>query len=210
MFLTLLDSLWPQICLSCEQLGVQSEFCEDCYDSIKRLDTDALFAFAGPIQTAIQKAKFLPSEIKARRLLRALESLTPSPFEKWRPECDAITFVPIHWRRRLQRSFDLSAIFALTLGKQLKLPVLDLLQNTRFDPPLTLANSRQERLRLTQGRYVIRKKTASKRLLLVDDVTTTGATLDAARKVLEDAGHQVETYALAKTLTFYAGSAQNQ
>jgi predicted amidophosphoribosyltransferase len=110
--------------------------------------------------------------------------------------------VPIHWRRRIKRGFDLSAIFALTLGKKLKLPVLDLLENTRFDTPLTLAKSREERFKLTQGRYVIRKHVSPRRMLLVDDVTTTGATLETARKVLSDAGHNVQVYALAKTLSF--------
>jgi predicted amidophosphoribosyltransferase len=180
---------------------MQSEFCEDCCDLIKRLDHEAMFAFAGPIQTAIQQAKFLPSEIKARRLMRNLP-----PFEKGGQggisARDAITFVPIHWRRRIKRGFDLSAIFALTLGKKLKLPVLDLLENTRFDTPLTLAKSREERFKLTQGRYVIRKHVSPRRMLLVDDVTTTGATLETARKVLSDAGHNVQVYALAKTLSF--------
>ncbi len=203
--LTLLDSIWPQTCLGCEQLCIQSEFCEDCHDFIKRLDHEAVFAFAGPIQTAIQQAKFLPSEIKARRLMRTLSSAWQAPSPQGGEGFgvrDAITFVPIHWRRRIKRGFDLSAIFALTLGKQLKLPVLDLLQNTRFDAPLTLAKSRDERFKLTQGRYRIRKQVSPKRLLLVDDVTTTGATLETARKILQEDGHDVQVYALAKTPRF--------
>ncbi len=184
---------------------MQSEFCEDCQDFIKPLGQEAVFTFSGPIQTAIQQAKFLPSEIKARRLMRTLSSAWQAPSPQGGEGFgvrDAITFVPIHWRRRIKRGFDLSAIFALTLGKNLKLPVLDLLQNTRFDAPLTLAKSREERFKLTSGRYALRKHVSPKRLLLVDDVTTTGATLETARKVLQDAGHEVKTYALAKTPSF--------
>jgi predicted amidophosphoribosyltransferase len=190
--ITLLDALWPQTCLACEQLAGASGFCEDCQGFVQRLESEAVFAFSGPIQTVIQQAKFMPHETKARRLMRAV---TSKGFE----DRDAITFIPIHWRRRIKRGFDLSAIFALTLGKQLRLPVWDLLANTRYDTPLTLSKSREERLKLTRGRYKIRQESPPSRLLLVDDVTTTGATLDAGREVLEAAGHQVSLYALAKT-----------
>lgn len=167
-------------------------FCRHCEPSIKTADSEAVFLFTGPIREVIHQAKFKPDESKARQLMRIIPPLDLSP--------EAIVFVPIHWRRRLKRGFDLSALFALALSKQLKIPVFDWLQNTRFDKPLTLSASKQERLVLTQGRYKLRKHPQKpKNILLVDDVMTTGATLEAAKQVLISAGHQVTCLALAKT-----------
>lgn len=188
-----LDALWPTKCLACDAVSQMQIFCRHCEPSVKTADSEAVFLFTGAIRDVIHKAKFSPDESKARQLMRYLP-----PFEK--KEFDGIVFVPIHWRRRLKRGFDLSALFALTLSKQLKIPVLDWLQNTRFDKPLTLSISKAERVALTQGRYKLRRNSnISKNILLVDDVMTTGATLEAAQSVLLKAGHQVTCYALAKT-----------
>lgn len=188
-----IDALWPTKCLNCETVSGNQIFCRYCEPSIKTADSDAIFLFTGPIRNVIHKAKFSPDESKARQLMRYFSS----PFLR---DFDGIVFVPIHWRRRLKRGFDLSALFALTLSKQLKIPVLDWLQNTRFDKPLTLSVSKTERLALTQGRYKLRENSATpKNILLVDDVTTTGATLEAAKSVLVAAGHQVTCFSLAKT-----------
>jgi ComF family protein len=194
-----LDALWPTKCLACDAVSQIQIFCRHCEPSIKMADSDAVFLFTGAIRDVIHKAKFSPDESKARQLMR----YTSPAYAKalaGRPPVDGIVFVPIHWRRRLTRGFDLSALFALTLSKQLKVPVLDWLQNTRFDKPLTLSVSKTERTALTQGRYRLRKNSGTtKNLLLVDDVMTTGATLEAAQSVLSQAGHQVTCYALAKT-----------
>lgn len=157
-------------------------------------DSEALFWFTGPIREVVHKAKFTPDESKARGLMRYIS------MQNTFSNLDAIVFVPIHWRRRLTRGFDLSALFALTLSKQLKLPIFDWLQNTRFDKPLTLSTSKAERAALTQNRYKLRKNSSTpKNILLIDDVMTTGATLESAKLVLLQAGHQVTCYALAKT-----------
>lgn len=176
-------------------------FCRHCEPTVKTADSDAVFLFTGAIRDVIHKAKFSPDESKARQLMRYAGACLPEPWHRQEISgFDGIVFVPIHWRRRLKRGFDLSALFALALSKQLKIPVLDWLQNTRFDKPLTLSISKAERIALTQGRYRLRKKSDMiKNILLVDDVMTTGATLEAARRVLSNAGHQVSSFALAKT-----------
>ena len=189
-----LDTLWPTQCIACDEVSQMQIFCRYCEPSVKPADSGAVFLFSGAIREVIHKAKFSPDESRARQLMKTIPPLGGiSGF-------DGIVFVPIHWRRRLTRGFDLSALFALTLSKQLKIPVLDWLQNTRFDRPLTLSASKIERAALTQGRYKIRKNADTpKNLLLVDDVMTTGATLEAAKSVLATAGHPVTCLALART-----------
>lgn len=196
-----LDALWPTKCLACDAVSQIQIFCRHCEPSVKTADSDAVFLFTGPIRDVIHKAKFSPDESKARQLMQYLGTCLPDLWHRQGiASFDGIVFVPIHWRRRLKRGFDLSALFALALSKQLKIPVLDWLQNTRFDKPLTLSISKAERIALTQGRYKLRRHSnTSKNILLVDDVMTTGATLEAAQRILLKAGHKVTCYALAKT-----------
>ncbi|MES2504649.1 MAG: phosphoribosyltransferase family protein [Myxococcota bacterium] len=190
-----LNALWPQKCLACDQLVNLETFCQFCEASIRPADAAAVFMFSGAIRTAIQQAKFMPNESKARRLIAYASQHTASEYAS----LEGIVFVPIHWRRRIHRGFDLSALFAIMLSKQLGIPVRDWLRNIRFDKALTLAKSREERIKLTQGRYALRRRRSSSRVLLVDDVTTTGATLEAAKSALTAAGHEVHCYTLAKT-----------
>ena len=192
-----LDAIWPVRCIACDAISQTHIFCRHCEPSIQLAEENALFWFTGAIQETITKAKFEPSESRARKLMSYIREIPPPLFFS---KLDGITFVPIHWRRRLKRGFDLSALFTLAFSKQLKLPIFDYLKNTRFDKPLTLSHSKIERQALTQNRYQLRKNTNTpKNILLLDDVMTTGATLESAKRVLETAGHRVKCFALAKT-----------
>ena len=211
----LLEALWPHKCLSCGKESRGEAFCFHCEPSVRTLESEeAIFSFSGAIRKTIQQVKFRPSEVKARRLMgylvenaaRCHPGLDPGSSKSLDPGSEAgvtglagITFVPIHWRRRLKRGFDLSSIFAQTLGTQLNLPVYDLLTQSKFSEPLSLVKSKEERLKLTKDRYKLRKQISPQKILLVDDIMTTGATLESAKSVLESAGHEVTCFALAKT-----------
>lgn len=193
-----LDALWPTTCIACDEPSDLKTFCQYCEPMIEPVGPEAVFKFSGPIQKVIQQAKFSPNESKAKQLMSYVHQLE-TDFPK-AGEFDGIVFVPVHWRRRLSRGFDLSALFAVTLSKRLHLPIYDWLRNTRFEKPLTLTTSRANRIASIQGRYTLRVTCLSnKKLLLVDDVVTTGTTLDTCKQVLSNAGHTVTCYALAKT-----------
>lgn len=113
--------------------------------------------------------------------------------ESW----DALIPVPLHAERRKIRGFNQSAEIARWLGAQVKIPVVEGLLRVR--PTLSQARlKRAERLRNLRGALDLAPgfDPRGQRLLLCDDVFTTGATADACAKVLQKAG-AAEVAALA-------------
>ncbi len=107
-------------------------------------------------------------------------------------DCDLIAAVPLHWRRLFRRRYNQAALLALALGRLGDRPAApDLLRRRRDTPPQGHL-SRAARQRNVAGAFALapawRDRLAGRRVLLVDDVMTTGATLDAAAQVLTRAG----------------------
>ncbi|HSB79407.1 MAG TPA: ComF family protein [Candidatus Methylomirabilis sp.] len=119
-------------------------------------------------------AKLLAEEAPQHLLVGAWDGLVP---------------VPLHWRRRLRRGFNQAEILARGVGRDHRLPVLrGALRRLRPTPPQQGdADARRANVRdafaVPDG-----KVAAGKRLLLVDDVFTTGATANACAQVLLAAG----------------------
>lgn len=120
-------------------------------------------------------------------------------------ECEVVVPVPLHPWRLLWRRYNQSALLAQGLGRLAGKPVLpDGLRRTRHTTPQA-GLTREERLRNVQGAFTVNPKRAArlagKRVLLVDDVLTTGATLNACAEALLSAGAQeVHVLVLARTV----------
>lgn len=114
--------------------------------------------------------------------------------------CDGLVPVPLHWRRRLARGYDQVAEIARPLGRRLGLPVVDALRRRRPTAPQTDLG-RAERQRNLRDAFAARRcgRIAGRRLAVLDDIATTGATLDAAAAALRAAGAR-EVIAVAVAL----------
>lgn len=107
---------------------------------------------------------------------------------EWR--ADVVVPVPLHPDRRRERGYNQAELIARPLAKRLNLRLEPhALIRTKPRPP-QLVLSRSEHWKSVRGAYAIRKggKVDNLRVLLVDDVLTTGATLDACARVLKKAG----------------------
>lgn len=107
-------------------------------------------------------------------------------------EADAIIPVPLHWRRLWARRFNQSATLARTISEQSGVPVLfDALRRVRATPQ-QIGLSKTQRATNVQGAFRVadsrRAQIAQRRILLVDDVLTSGATTDTCARVLLRAG----------------------
>jgi ComF family protein len=103
---------------------------------------------------------------------------------------DLVVPVPLHRERLKERGFNQAALLAASLAKALKLPCKPtLLMRTRERPPKRVL-SIEERWEAVRGAFSTRpgSQVDKLRVLLVDDVLTTGATLDACARALLDSG----------------------
>jgi ComF family protein len=127
---------------------------------------------------------------------------------------DVIVPMPLHWFKQWQRGFNQSDVLAREIGKKWSVPVRNVIRRKKATRPqagLTNAKRRANvsgAFRIPRGRSL-----AGMRVLLVDDVVTTGATASACARVLKRAGAaHVALLALARTdrrqaveLSFTAG-----
>ncbi len=114
---------------------------------------------------------------------------------------DLIVPMAMHWWRRWQRGFNQAEALARVIGKRTGIPVLDLVRRTRSTSRQAgLTNS--ARRKNVSGTFAVRQpeRLRERRVLLVDDVLTTGATASACAKAMKHAGAvYVAVLAVART-----------
>lgn len=104
---------------------------------------------------------------------------------------DAVTAVPLHWRKRWQRGFNQSELLAQALARQRGIPIISALKRVRFTATQAgLSNSARRRnvAAAFGGRTSAAKMVGGKRILLIDDVMTTGSTAASCALALKRAG----------------------
>lgn len=118
---------------------------------------------------------------------------------------DMLVPVPLHWRRLLRRKFNQSALLAYGLAKETEVPCApEMLQRVVYTKP-QMHLDRKERLKNVTRAFAVpdgvRARLQGKVVMLVDDVVTTGATVNACARALKKAGaREVRVLALARTV----------
>ncbi len=117
------------------------------------------------------------------KLLQEYLATNPIPGEVLVP-------VPLHPKRLRERGYNQSRLLAQELGKLINLPVVDdCLVRLRYAPPQARTLTVDERRRNVAGAFICRDhRLQDKPILLIDDVSTSGATLDACASALKAAG----------------------
>lgn len=119
-------------------------------------------------------------------------------------DVELITSVPLFWRKMVKRKFNQAAMLANEVGKYSNLPVCNNVLLRREGGKAQKLLGRSERKKQAKELYAVDTNLApfveGRVLLLIDDVYTTGATLEACAKALKDKGAQeVRTLTFAKT-----------
>lgn len=114
---------------------------------------------------------------------------------------DTIIAIPLHWRRYWQRGFNQSELLANSLSRQLKIPLVKALKRCRSTTMQQSLNAEQRQRNLHNAFAVTKPELIQgRRIALVDDVMTTGATAtEAARTLLSAGANEVHIWVLART-----------
>ncbi len=143
--------------------------------------------YEGVMQRLIRSYKYRRNQSLDQLLGRLLASAIDGA--GWADRIDALVPIPMHWTHRIERGFHPVRMLAREVGKRLHLPVLQVLRRRRGG---------QHQVRLPQskrpdnirGAFSVDRhaRVSSASLCLIDDVLTTGSTLQEAAGVLRAAG----------------------
>jgi ComF family protein len=162
----------PRRCLSCQRMPLRISGIR----AVGYLD--------GPLRTAIHRFKYS----NVRGLAAILGRLAVASLLRYDLPVDTIVPVPLHVRRLRERGYNQASLLAAEIGSATGLPVVDdVLVRVRSTIPQVglTARSRRENVRGAFGCTSARLK--GHHVLLVDDVCTTGATLEACSTALQEA-----------------------
>jgi ComF family protein len=192
----------PTRCVACEaRVAPRVLFCTACGVSVlPASDADrahhAVFEYGGAVATAIVRFKYAGrSDLAARfsGILAAAAALVA-------PEVDLVVPVPLHPRRLVERGFDQAALLGAPIARRLGIEHAPrALLRTRATPPQASLDRAARASNVARAfRCSAPRNVAGRRVLLVDDVRTTGATLSACAEALSAAGvAEVRTLVLA-------------
>jgi predicted amidophosphoribosyltransferase len=192
----MLELLFPTRCVVCDEVGASP--CRSCSQRLRPagavrvppgLDScAALLLYEGATRQMITALKYRNRRSALPRLATALTALSL-------PVVDEVVWAPTSDARRRSRGFDQAELLARAVGRRLRLPCRRTLR--RVSAVAQTGRSLAARL---DGPVFAATGTVSTRVLLIDDVVTTGATLSAAARALRAAGAwQVHGLVLART-----------
>lgn len=173
--------------------------CGDCRHGRHEADKVwALFAYNEPFKKILHLLKFCGKPALLQVFENRLRNFTEN--KDW-PALDMLIPVPLDGIRQWERGFNQSHLLARLLGDFLGLPVNHhLLKKSTIAPPQSLL-PKAERLLNIRGNFKVRsaEKIRGRDILLVDDVYTTGATVNECARVLKEAGaNSVYAFTLAR------------
>ncbi|MBQ9685779.1 MAG: ComF family protein [Oscillospiraceae bacterium] len=197
----LLDLIYPPRCIFCGRILPSSAVgvCRACAACVPRVPAGdrrwdikhiewcaAPLLYQGTVREALLRYKFngvtAYGRIFADFMAKSIDEIDFS--------CDIITWVPLSKRRLRKRGYDQAQILAEELAKRLELPCGRLLEKRIDNKPQSATGDAEKRKENARGVYACPDVEAvrGKRILLVDDIVTTGATLAECARVLKAAG----------------------
>lgn len=209
----ILKLLFPPKCMLCGMpLRDNEEICGDCRQKVllntapPRMEKGAFFEKAAAglwyethVRNAVHGLKYREKQNYARPLARVM---TYAYQHKIGEECDLIAFVPTNPSTLRKRGYDQAQLLAEALSEMLDIPWVQALEKTRETQPMHGLKPDARRANVL-GAYRVCCQAdllLGKRVLLVDDILTTGSTLSECARMLKAAG-TLRVYGLCAAAT---------
>ena len=200
LFYVLMHLLFPPKCILCGTLLKKNEqdLCRECRldspeypyrkERIPFLDSfTAVWYYEDKVRRSLLRYKFHHTRSYAdgygRLLAMKLLQTNPDGF-------DCLTWVPVSRLRKLRRGYDQVELLAKAVGRELGMAPVPMLKKVRHNPPQSGLSDAAKRRANVLGAYreINREQISGKRILLLDDVLTTGATAGECARVLLTCG----------------------
>ncbi len=168
----------------------EREYCHDCIRVNHMYDRGiSLWIHKEPVDASIYRFKYHNQRFYAGIYADEIVKYHGKLIRKWRP--DVIVPVPLSARRRRKRGYNQAGLLARELGDCLGVPVYtDLVQRVRDTSPQKLLDNRKRKRNLEKAFSAVQIQKMPQCVLVVDDIYTTGSTIDAVAGVLKAAGVQ--------------------
>lgn len=160
--------------------------CGNCITALPAWDeAQSPLAYGYPLDRLIQRFKF-DGDLAAGRMLAGLLAEYLAAGSGTRPDC--ILPVPLHPARLKERGFNQAVELARPVGRRLQIPLrLDLCERVRATEVQSKLDATERKKNLKDA-FVVKRSVDGAQVAILDDVVTTGATIEALTKVLKDAG----------------------
>lgn len=174
----------------CEHCGrkviAEEKYCSTCKGVLTNIDrARSVFVYAPPINKFIKRAKYF----NEKYLLGMFAEFLSSRYFSGYFNSDVLCFVPMTDKAEKKRGYNQSRILAELVSKRTGVPVADAAIKNKETPKQVGLSAEKRRKNLYEAFKITDKKAiADKKVLIIDDVTTTGATGEALAKKLKDAG----------------------
>ncbi len=177
-------------------IPARQDGCWTCDATLPRFEqVIRLGPYTDPLRPLVRGLKYRRLETMYRRLGRMLAGAVAArcPTRRF----DLVMPVPMHWRRRFSRGCDHARLLARQVARELDLPLGNELVRVRHTPP-QVGLSRTRRIQNVRGAFGLEgsRTVTGTGVLLIDDVTTTGATANEAARALLDGGAEHVTLAV--------------
>lgn len=213
-----LDLIFPRRCTICDAvlpLG-QQEICRQCRKRIFYLDKNTCFKCGKPVKETEeycydcghkqhwfrQGAALFPYEFVRQSLYRykyagrqeyaefygkQMASFFREKKEYWKP--DALVPVPLHKKKERKRGYNQAALLAKEISRFWNVPVMeDLVIRTKNTRPMKQIDGTERQNNLKKAFKIGRNDVKLNTIIVIDDIYTTGSTIDAIARICQDAG----------------------
>ncbi len=176
-------------CMKCGKTVLQEkEFCNDCLRHIHVFDRGrTLLLYEGPVKKSIYRFKYAGRKEYAEAYAYLTEQKLGDYIRSVQP--DALVPVPLHRERFRKRGYNQAELFGAALGRRMGIPVeakiAKRMKNTLPQKELDLA-MRQNNLK--KAFKICRNDVKLNTIIIIDDIYTTGSTIDALAECFREAG----------------------
>ena len=185
-----IDYIQEPLCKKCGKLihSQEGEFCFDCQRRMLHYEQGrSLWLHKRPVSSSIYDFKYKNKRVYGEIYGREMAEQFNDLIRMW--EIDVLIPVPLHRKRQRKRGYNQAEIIARELGKRLGIPVdMSVIIRERETTPQKELGQKNRRKNLKKAFCLTGKRLIGKNILLIDDIYTTGSTIDAMAEVLMKTG----------------------